>query len=112
MAVLFEKAKLQAQALQQGARPAGMAGGPAADADGVIALRLQIEEREKGNDGIELRQRHVGFGSHVFQNFAGEILVGVMLLDALQDAQQSAGASGICRDCAVGEALFFERDGH
>src|SRR5690349_17512821 len=50
------EAEFQARALQQVARAPGVAGGPAADADGVITLRLQIEKCVERCDAIDPRQ--------------------------------------------------------
>ena len=42
---------------QQAARPARVAGGAAADADRVVALRLQVEQRVECHHAVDLRQR-------------------------------------------------------
>src|SRR5271157_1342938 len=49
--------QFQLQALQQVARAARVAGGSAADADGVIALRLEIEQGIECGHAKNLRQR-------------------------------------------------------
>src|SRR5512133_3471015 len=54
------EAELEARALQQVARAAGVAGGPTADADGVITLRLQVEEGVERGDAIDPRQGDFG----------------------------------------------------
>ena len=48
--ILETQPEFQARSLQQVARTARVARGAAADADGVLALRLQVEQRiERGN---------------------------------------------------------------
>ena len=88
---LFGQAEFQAEALQQVARAARVAGRAAADADGVFALRLQVEERVEGDHAVDLRERDIGFFGDVFQDFGGKIFVRMMFLDAFQDAEQRAG---------------------
>ena len=56
------------QALQQVARAARVAGGAAANADGVVALRLQVEERVEGDDAVDAGQRDRGLRADIFQD--------------------------------------------
>ena len=106
---LLRQPQFQAQALQQVARSARVAGGAAADADGVIALRLQVEQRVEGDHAVDLRQRDIGFLGDVFQDLRRKVFVRMMFLDALQDAEQRAGPAFACGDGAVREALLFRR---
>ena len=102
--------QFQAQALQQVARAARVAGGAAADADGVLALRLQVEQRVEGDHAVDLRQGNIGLLGDVFQDFGGKVFVRMMFLQALQDSEQFSGLAGMRGDGAVRETLLFERE--
>ena len=106
---LLRQAQLQAQPLQQVARAARVAGGAAADADGVVALRLQVEQRVERDHAVDLRQRNVGLLGDVFQDFGGKIFVRMMFLDALQDAEQRSGRAGVCSNHTIRKGLLVDR---
>ena len=102
------QAQFQAQALQQVARAARVAGGAAADADGVVALRLQVEQRVEGDHAIDLGQRDIGLFGDVLQDFRRQVFIRMMFLDALQDSEERSGAAGMGGDGAVGKAFLFD----
>ena len=83
--------QLQPQPLQQVARAARVAGRAAADADGVLALRLQVEQRVERHHAVDLRQRNFGLLGDVFQNFGRKIFVRMVFLDRFQDAEKAPG---------------------
>src|ERR1039458_10287365 len=88
----IRNAQFQLQALQQAARPARVAGGPAADADSVVALRLEIEQGKECGHAINLRQRNIGLFGDIFEDFQRQVFVRMMFLNFFQDAEQRAGA--------------------
>ena len=51
--ILDPEAEFQANALQQIARTPRVAGGSTANADGVVALRLQIEQRVESDNAVD-----------------------------------------------------------
>src|ERR1035438_351033 len=52
------KFEFQASALQKIARTASVASGATTDADGVVALRLQIEQSVESGDTVNPRERY------------------------------------------------------
>src|SRR5271165_6315701 len=62
-----------------------------ADANGVVSLRLQIEQRIKRGKAVDSRERDVELRSHVLQRFRREILVRMVLLHRLENPKQCAG---------------------
>ena len=86
-----------------------MARRPAADADGVIPLRLQVEQREERHHAEDLRQRQIHLIRDVFQNVGREELVGVVVLDLFQDPQKRTRLAGMRGDHAIDERLLFQR---
>jgi hypothetical protein len=78
----------------------------------VVALGFEIEEGEKGDHGVDLRERNLGLFGDVFENFGGKVFMRMVFLDAFQNAEQRAGTAGVAGDGAVGEGLLFEGEGH
>ena len=91
--------------LQQVARAAGVAGGAAADADGVAALRLEVEQRVEGDHAVDPRQGGRRFRGDVLKDRRRQIVTRLVLLDFVQDAQQSAGPAGSLGDDRIDECL-------
>ena len=87
-----------------------MAGGAAADADSVVALRLQIEEGVKGGHAVNAGQRKRCFRGDVLECFRGEILVGVVLLHRFQNAEERAWAVTEPGNHLIDEKLFRRRE--
>jgi len=83
---LFGEPQFMAQALQQAARSARMAGRAPADADAVFALRFQVEQREESDHAVYLRQGDIGLFGYVFEDFGGKIFMRMMFLDGFQDS--------------------------
>src|SRR5690349_16397654 len=73
--------EFHAHGFQQVSRSAGVAGGTAADGDGVLALRLAIKKRVKSYDAKDLAERKVHLGRYVFQIIKAEIFAGMVFLD-------------------------------
>ena len=92
--------------LEQIARPPGVAGGAAADANRVAALRLEIEQRVKGDNAKNSRQRHSCLLSDVFKRIARKKIARIVFLDLLQDAQQCAGAAIPTRNYFINKVLI------
>ena len=101
------EAELELQPLEEGARAAGVARGAAADGDRVRALGLEVEEGVEGGDAVDARLRDAGASGHVLERLHGEVLVPVVLLQLLEDAQERAGAAALLRDDAVEEVLVL-----
>ena len=91
LGLLPAQPQIEAELLQQIARAAGVAGRAAADADHVVALRIEIEERIEGGRAVNRGRRNAGLLGDVAQRLHREILVGVGRLHRLQDSQQRAG---------------------
>ena len=83
-----------------------MAGRSAADADGVVALRLEIEQRVERGDAVNARQRNVQLAGDVSQRFRRKIFVRIVLLYRFQDAEQFARTASVSGDDLVDERLF------
>src|SRR5215471_1249324 len=84
----FGDAELEHQTFEQAARSAGMAGRAAADADGVVALRIAIEERVEGDDAEDLREWRASGGGDVAQFVDAEVLARVVFLYGLEDSEE------------------------
>src|SRR3974390_2601146 len=69
------KAQLKASALEEVARSSRMAGRASANADRVLPLRLEIEERVKSRNAVNASQRHLHFVGDVAQGFQRKIFV-------------------------------------
>ena len=82
----------------EAARSARVAGRAPADADGVVALRLKIEQRVEGRHAEYLRHRKIDFGGDVAQFIGAEVFAGVVLLHRFEDAEQGARAAAAARD--------------
>ena len=89
------------------ARAAGVAGGAAADGHGVRALRIEVEQGVEGGHGVDLRLRDAGAQGHVLERLHRQVLVPVVLLELLQDAEQRARPAGPIADDAVDQVLVF-----
>ena len=87
-----ESPSFEEQGFEQAARAPRVTGGAAADADGVVALRVAVEERVEGHDAEELGERDAGSGGDVFEIGRAEVLARVALLDGLQDSEKRARA--------------------
>jgi len=85
------EAEFEARTLEKIARTSGMARGTAADADGVVTLRLEIEEGVKGGDAEDAGQRCSRFGCDVFERLRREVFMLIVLLDSFQDAEERSG---------------------
>jgi hypothetical protein len=78
MAILsVAQAEIEAELIEQVAGAAGVAGGSAANADHVVALGFQIEERIERGRAIDSCGRNAGFVRDVAQRVHGEELVRV-----------------------------------
>ena len=104
---LLAQPQVQAQFLQQIPGTAGVAGGPAADADHVVALRIEVEERKKGRGAIDPGRRNPGLVRDVAQRLHRQILVRVGGLNRLQDSQQRSGVALVRGDRLVDQHLFM-----
>ena len=93
--LLFAEPQIEADLLQQIARAARMAGRSAADADHVVALRVEVEERIECGGAVDGGRRNAGLLGDVAQRLHGEILVRVGGLHRLQDSQQRSGAAAV-----------------
>ena len=100
------QAEIEADLGEQVAGAAGVAGGAAADADDVVALRIEIEERVEGGGAVDARRGNAGFVGDVAQRFHGEEFVRVGGLDGFQDSQQRAGAVAMFGDDLIDEQFF------
>src|SRR4051794_9966109 len=85
-----------------------MTGGATADANGVVALRLKIEESVEGNHAVDVGQWSSGFGGDVTKRIEREVLVRMMFLHCLKNAQQCAGAIILFADDLIDKSLFLE----
>jgi len=111
VAAVFEaEPELEANTLQQIARAAGMASGAATDTNGVVALGLQIEESVEGDDAIYAGERSLGFFGNIFQRFSGKVLMGMMLLNCFQNAEQRARAPIPGGYCLIDENPLFSAE--
>ena len=104
--------ELQLHPLEEGAGAARVARGAAADRDRVDPLRLHVEERVEGRDAVHLRLRHARARGHVLERLHREVLVAVLLLHLLEDAEERAGAAALLRDDAVEEVLVLDAREH
>src|ERR1019366_7803364 len=100
------QAEIEADLGQQVARAAGVAGSAAADADDVVALRIEIEERVKGGGAVDSGRRDTGLIRDIAQRLHGEKLVRVGGLDGFQYSQQGTGLVFVLCDYLVDEELF------
>ena len=91
--------------LQQIARTAGVAGGAAADADGVAALRLEAEQRVERDHAEDPGQGGRRFRRDILKHRRRQIMSRLVLLDFMQNAQQSAGPAGSLGNHRVDECL-------
>ena len=110
VAILETQSQVEACALQQVARTARMARRATANADGVLALRLQVEKRIEGGDAVDARKRHFRFGRDVAQRLQGKVFVAVSFLSGFEDAKQRPGASPATGDHFVDENLLCGRE--
>src|SRR5208282_3709399 len=105
VAFIFERqAEFQAQALEEIARAARVARRAAADADGVIALWLEVEQGVKGGNAEDAGKRRLRLHRNVLQRLHGKVFVRVVLLNGFQDTQQCAGALILAGDNLINES--------
>ena len=100
------QAKIEADLGQQVARAAGVAGRSAADADHVVALRIEIEERVEGGRAVDPGRRNAGLLGDVAQRLHGEKLVRVGGLNGFQYPEQRSGPVAMFCDHLVNQQLF------
>jgi hypothetical protein len=105
------EAELEADALEEALGAAGMAGGTAADADGVVALRFEVEEGVEGGDGVDAGGGDAGAIGEVLEGLEGEVLVGLALLEFFENGEEHAGAALVFGDEGVEELLILAREG-
>jgi hypothetical protein len=77
-----------------------VAGGAAADADGVASRRLEAEQVEEGGDAPDARGRDAGFAGDPAERAGGEVPLGALL--ALERGDQPAGFAGVRSEHAGG----------
>src|SRR5208282_3668123 len=75
--VFKRQTEFQAQALQEIARAARVARGAAADANGVVALWLEIEQGVESSDAEDARERRLRFHRNILQRLHGKVFVRV-----------------------------------
>ena len=85
--------QIEAELLQQIARAAGVAGRAAADADHVVALRVEVEERKEGYGAVDRGGRNAGLLGDVAQGVHRKEFMGVGGLNRRQNSQQRSGAA-------------------
>src|ERR1039457_882987 len=105
--VLDTQSQVESCALQHVARTTGMTRRPAANADGILALGLEIKQRVEGGNAVDARKRHFRLGGDVAQRLHGKIFVAVFFLRGFQDAKQGSRASPTTADYFIDEYLFF-----
>jgi hypothetical protein len=105
------EAELEADALEEALGAAGMAGGTAADGDGVIALGFEVEESVEGGDGEDAGGGDAGAGGEVLEELEGEVLVGLAILEFFEDGEEHTGAAFVFGDEGVDELLVFAGEG-
>src|SRR5664280_680336 len=106
---LLGQPQLEPEPLQKVARAARVTRRAAADADGVVALRLQVEEREESDHAIDLRQRNIRLLGNVLQDSGRKVFMWMMFLNSLQDSEQRSGSSRMREDGAIREVFFLGR---
>ena len=84
-------------------RSPGVAGGTTAHRDDVATLRRQIEQRVKCNDTVDSGQRDFRLGGDVFDRFARQIFLRIVVLDLLQNGQQTARPADVPGEHLVDE---------
>jgi hypothetical protein len=105
------EAEFEAEALEEIAGPAGVAGGAPADADGVFALRFEIEEGVERGHAVYLGQGDVCPFRDVFEGLGRKVFMRVPLLQLLEDAEEGARAAGVFGNGAVGKGLIVRLEG-
>ena len=95
------EAELELHALEQRPGAARVAGGAAADGHGVRPLRLEVEERVERRHAVDLRLGSARARRDVLEHLHRQVLVAVLLLQLLEDAEQRAGSAGLLADDPV-----------
>ena len=87
---------------------ARVAGGATADGHGVVALGVEVEEGVEGGHGVALRLGDAGALGHVLERVHGQVLVGALFLEPLQDAQQGTRPTSLSGDDAIERILVHD----
>ena len=80
-----------------------MAGGAAADANGVVSLRREVEQGVKGDHAEDLRHGQIGLGGDVAQFLGAKEFAGIVLLNGFENAEQGARPAAVTGDGFVYE---------
>src|SRR5208283_6203104 len=81
--------------------------GSAANANRVVSLRLQIEQRVERDYAIDARQWNLRLLRNVLQGFARKVFVGVMFLGRLQNAEQSSWMAQPAKNDLIDESPLW-----